>query len=327
MKKFHSILLVGLCMLFLTSTSNAQINVTGGQTAQQLAEILAGPNITVTNAVLIGGGVASGSFAGTNSDIGFDSGVILSTGNITEASGPNNAANVGANLNNAGTAEMTALAGVNTFDAITLEFDFEVQSSTIQFNYVFASEEYPEFAPPNNSGFNDVFAFYISGPGITGQENIALVPNSTSAVAINNINPVTNSQYYFDNAGGNDVQFDGFTTILEASRGNLTPCQVYRLRLVIADAGDGVYSSAVFLQENSLIQGTVNVQTQTINADDIAFSYAGSDYLFVYYNKSVSNVHVHWALWRVWDLHGIELIYPYVKVLMSQQYMDTTVLG
>ena len=257
-------------MLFLTSTSNAQINVTGGQTAQQLAEILAGPNITVTNAVLIGGGVASGSFAGTNSDIGFDSGVILSTGNITEASGPNNAANVGANLNNAGTAEMTALAGVNTFDAITLEFDFEVQSSTIQFNYVFASEEYPEFAPPNNSGFNDVFAFYISGPGITGQENIALVPNSTSAVAINNINPVTNSQYYFDNAGGNDVQFDGFTTILEASRGNLTPCQVYRLRLVIADAGDGVYSSAVFLQENSLIQGTVNVQTQTINADDIA---------------------------------------------------------
>ena len=249
---------------------NAQITVTGGQTAQQLAEILAGPNITVTNAILTGGGVASGSFAGTNSDIGFDSGVLLSTGNITEAPGPNNAGNVGANLNNPGTAEMTALAGVNTFDAITLEFDFEVQSSTIQFNYVFASEEYPEYAPPNNAGFNDVFAFYISGPGITGQENIALVPNSTSAVAINNINPVTNSQYYIDNTGGNDIQYDGFTTILEASRGNLTPCQVYRLRLVIADAGDGVWSSAVFLQENSLIQGTVNVQTQTINADDIA---------------------------------------------------------
>ena len=64
---------------------------------------------------------------------------------------------------------MTALAGVNTFDAVTLEFDFEVQSSFIQFNYVFASEEYPEYAPPNNVGFNDVFAFFISGVTLDGK--------------------------------------------------------------------------------------------------------------------------------------------------------------
>lgn len=254
----------------LSSVSFSQINVTGGLTAQQLAEILAGPNITVTNAVLTGGGTASGSFAGTSSDIGFDSGVILSSGNINEAPGPNSATDAGADLGTAGTTQMTALAGVNTQDAITLEFDFEVQSSLIQFNYVFASEEYPEYAPPNNTGFNDVFAFYISGPGVTGEENIALVPNSTSPVAINNINPITNSQYYIDNVGGADIEFDGFTTILEAKRSNLTPCEVYHLKLVIADAGDGIYSSAVFLQENSLIQGTVNVQTQTINSDDIA---------------------------------------------------------
>lgn len=248
----------------------AQISVTGGLTGQQLAELLAGPNITVTNAVLTGGAVASGSFSGTNSDIGFNSGVILSTGNVNSSPGPNSTGNSGQNLSQSGTAQMTTLAGANTYDAITLEFDFEVQSSTIQFNYVFASEEYPEYAPPNNSSYNDVFAFYISGPGITGEENIALVPNSSNAVAINNINPVTNSQYYIDNTGGQDVQFDGFTTVLEAKRSNLTPCEVYHLKLVIADAGDAVYNSAVFLQENSLIQGTVDVQTQTINADDIA---------------------------------------------------------
>lgn len=264
----HSALLLGATLLGFQS--NSQIAVTGGYTAQQLANILAGPNITVTNAVLTGGAVARGSFSGTNVDIGFDSGVILSSGNINEAPGPNGAGNVGANLGQPGTAQMTTLAGVNTFDAITLEFDFEVQSTSIQFNYVFASEEYPEYAPPNNSSFNDVFAFYISGPGVTGQENIALVPNSTSPVSINNINPVTNSQYYINNTGGQDIQFDGYTTVLEAKRNNLIACQVYHLKLVICDAGDGVYSSAVFLQENSLVQGLVDVQTQTINSDDIA---------------------------------------------------------
>ena len=278
---FHSALSV--CLIFLLGTTlYGQINVTGGQTAQQLAEYLAGPNITVTNAVLSEGNtvlgtgassVAAGQFTGTNSDIGFDSGVILSSGNVTEAPGPNNTASAGANLNNSGTAQMTGIAGATTYDAITLEFDFEVQSSFIQFNYVFASEEYPEFAPPNNSSYNDVFAFFISGLGITGEENIALVPNSTNPVSINNINgdPANpNNIYYNDNAGGQDIQFDGYTTILQAQRGNLTPCETYHLKLVISDAGDGVYSSAVFLQENSLIQGIVDVQTQTINGDNIA---------------------------------------------------------
>lgn len=265
----NSALLFG-ALVFFGADVTAQITTTGGQTAQQLAEILAGPNITVTNAVLTGAGTASGSFAGTNSDVGFDSGVILSSGNINEAPGPNGAGNTGADLGTGSTAQMDGLAGVATQDAITLEFDFEVQSDVIQFNYVFASEEYPEYAPPNSSAYNDVFAFYISGLGITGEENIALVPNSTSPVAINNINPITNSQYYNDNTGGTDIEYDGYTTILEAKRSNLTPCEVYHLKLVICDAGDGIYSSAVFLQENSLIQGIVDVQTQTVNADDIA---------------------------------------------------------
>ena len=268
----------------LGTTLYGQINVTGGQTAQQLAEYLAGPNITVTNAVLSEGNtvlsgaassVAAGQFTGTNTSFGFDSGVILSSGNtVNEAPGPNNTASAGSNLNNSGTTQMDNIAGATTFDAITLEFDFLVESSFIQFNYVFASEEYPEFAPPNNSSFNDVFGFFISGLGITGEENIALVPLTTNPVSINNINgdPANpNNIYYNDNPSGQgDIQYDGYTTVLEASRGNLTPCEVYHLKLVISDAGDGVYSSAVFLQENSLIQGIVDVQTQTVNGDNIA---------------------------------------------------------
>lgn len=255
-------------VLFL-STGFSQISTTVSANAQQLAEQLAGPNVTVTNATLTGSGQASGSFTGT-SNLDVDSGVILCTGNTGDADGANNSASIGADLGTAGTAQMDALAGVATEDAITLQFDFEVQSEFIQFDYIFASEEYPEFAPPNNSGYNDVFAFYISGAGITGEENIALVPGTSNAVAINNINPVTNNQYYVDNDAGTTVQFDGFTTLLTAKKEGLTPCTVYTLKLVIADAGDGLYSSAVFLKENSLIQGVVDVQTQTVNADNIA---------------------------------------------------------
>ena len=130
MKRLCYRLLATGAFLLLGTSLNAQINLTGGQTAQQLAEYLAGPNITVTNAVLSEGNTAlpaggtsnaAGQFTGTNSDIGFDSGVILSSGNsVNEAAGPNSSNSTGANLGNSGTAQMTALAGANTFDAITL---------------------------------------------------------------------------------------------------------------------------------------------------------------------------------------------------------------
>ena len=269
MKKITQFLFfIGL--LLFPFTGNSQLTVNNAQTATQLAQILAGPNVTVSNAVLTGGNTASGSFNGVNSNLGMNSGVILSTGDIANAPGPNNSAGGGDNLGQGGTTETDALAGTSTFDAITLEFDFDVQSDFIQFQYIFASEEYPEYAPPNNSSYNDVFAFYISGPGITGQENIALVPGTTNPVTINNINAITNNQYYIDNAGGTTVQYDAWTTVLTAEKQGLTPCNTYHMKLIIADAGDAVWNSAVFLLENSFIQGVVDINTQTVNGDNIA---------------------------------------------------------
>lgn len=266
MRYFLSFLLAS----FLYGHLGAQITVSTTPTAQQLAELLAGSNLVVSNATLTGSNLARGSFANGSSVLGMTSGVILSTGRVSTAPGPNAAANTSNNLGVAGTAQMTTLAGAQTYDAITLEFDFTVQSDFIQFNYVFASEEYPEYAPPNNSSFNDVFAFFISGPGITGEENIALIPNTSTPVAINNINAVTNNQFYIDNTGGQEVSFDAYTTLLTARREGLTPCSTYHLKLVIADAGDEDYNSAVLLQENSLVQGIVDVNTNTINSDNIA---------------------------------------------------------
>ncbi|MFN5846618.1 MAG: choice-of-anchor L domain-containing protein, partial [Flavobacteriia bacterium] len=269
MNKLSNVLILIASALF-SFVSYSQIAVTGGLTAQQMAELMAGTNITVSNAVISGPSSGYGSFTSPGG-FPFSSGVILTNGLLTQTVGPNNDPNTSSNLGGPGTTEMTALGGAGSSDVVTLEFDFVLQSSTFQFQYIFASEEYPEFAPPNNPSFNDVFAFYISGPGITGQENIALIPGTPNPVSIDNVNAVTYPQYYVDNTGGQAVQFDGYTTPLTALRTGLTPCQTYHLRMVIADIQTANKNSAVFLKENSFVQETVlGAEAQTVNADGVA---------------------------------------------------------
>ena len=261
MKRF----LLALCLLG-SIQSFAQLTVQGGFTAQQLAENLAGPGLTVTNATLIGSVTSRGTFQSVNTGLGVNSGVILTTGRIVEAVGP--AVNDASNDNGRpGDAALNNLAGIQTYDAAVLQFDFVVETDNIQFNFVFASEEYPEFV---GAGYNDVFAFFISGPGITGNQNIALVPGTTTPVSIDNINTGSYWQYYVDNASNTQVRFDAFTTRLTARKTGLIPCETYTLSLRIADAGDGVLDSGVFLEENSLVQGTVSATTNTASGDSIA---------------------------------------------------------
>ncbi len=259
-----------ICALFFVNTLlNAQLIVSGGFTAQQLASHIAGPNITVYNATITGAPISDGKFntGTTSTNLGMQSGIVLTTGSRMGVVGPNG--NTGESTGNAmpGDAQLTGVAGVQTYDACVLQFQFDVQSESIEFNYVFGSDEYPEYV---NAGFNDVFAFYISGPGITGWENIALVPNTTTPVTIDNINDGSYWQYYVNNDNGTTVQYDGFTRSLVAKKTGLIPCQTYTLRLAIADAGDDVIDSGVFLEEGSLKQGTISAITQTANADSVA---------------------------------------------------------
>ncbi|MEM9023126.1 MAG: choice-of-anchor L domain-containing protein, partial [Bacteroidota bacterium] len=169
-----------------------------------------------------------------------------------------------------GDSDLVTLAGVNTNDAAILFFDFIPSSDTVKFNYVFASEEYPEFV---NQGVNDVFGFFISGPGINGPfannaENIALIPGTVTPVSIDDVNPGLNSQFYVSNganANGSgdtinnpDVQYDGFTVVLQAVA-EVVPCDTYNIRLAIADGGDFVWDSGVFLEAGSFTSGQVLV--------------------------------------------------------------------
>ena len=134
-----------------------------------------------------GSPAAIGSFTATGTNLGINQGVVMTTGTILNngsgPQGPNNQAGAGIDNGAGGSGILTNLInGSQTYNASILEFDFIPYSDTVKFKYVFGSDEYPEFAPPNNSGYNDVFGFFISGPGITGMQNIAKLPNNGSIV-------------------------------------------------------------------------------------------------------------------------------------------------
>ena len=241
---------------------------------------IAGGCFDVSNARTRGSFGAIGTFSNGESSIGIDNGIILSTGSVLNASGPNTATNFTTNFNNgasdADLAQIIDNALIPIRDVAILEFDFTPTADQVQFKYVFASEEYCDFV---NSDYNDIFGFFISGPGISGPftnnaENIALVPGSSDYVAINNINHLSNANSYIDNIPANHSQlgncpggypntdgvalglceYDGFTKVLRASA-NVIPCQTYHIKLVIGDITDGQYDSAVFLEANSFEAG------------------------------------------------------------------------
>lgn len=244
--------------------SFAQLTVNGTLTPQELVQtILIGNGVSASNITYTGAPVAIGMFNSSNSNVGFNTGILLTTGTIANAIGPNNSGNTGTDNFRPGDSDLNTLVTVTTQDAAVLEFDFVPASDTLRFNYVFASEEYIEWV---NSSFNDVFGFFISGPGISGPfsnnaMNIALIPGTTTPVSINNVNHLQNTNYFINNSTppppATAIQYDGFTTPLTAQA--IVQCgETYHIKLAIADAGDGTYDSGVFLEAGSF--GTSGVQ-------------------------------------------------------------------
>lgn len=217
-----------------------------------------------------------------------EDGIILATGNISNALGPNAYIDRSSNFHDSnGDADLAQLATGAIKDVVGIEFDFIPLDSFIEFTYVFASEEYCEFV---GSAFNDVFGFFISGPGINGSfsnngENVAFVPGTTQYVSVNTINHSHNNDYYIDNlnqAGAdrcnvpfvnqpnvNRIEYDGFTTPLSALL-KLYPCETYHIKMVIGDVKDHFYDSAVFLKAGSFnLGGQVRVSTDAVAENEI----------------------------------------------------------
>lgn len=230
-----------------------------------LAQALVGPGVTVSNASFSGHQQAGGQFVGGLSDgLGFDAGVVLSSGRIADASGPNDSDSTTTVFGSAGDANLDSLiSGFLTEDAAVLEFDFEATAGTVSFQYIFGSEEYNEYV---NSSYNDVFGFFLDGV------NVALIPGTSTPVSINNVNNGSNSQFYHSNDPSDGaptpytIEADGFTTIFQASAS--VSSGSHHIKLAIADAGDAAYDSWVFLAGGSFVSGEADLQLTKSDAPD-----------------------------------------------------------
>lgn len=274
-----------LILLFVATTIvHAQIAITTSNDATVLAQKIVGQGVTILNPVYRGNAVSAGLFKDLTGTIGLDSGIALTTGRALTTSstassgvGINGAANLrpGFANNSPSDPDLNNLISGNGArqDACVLEFDFIPQGDSIKVKFVFASEEYPTY---NCTQYNDVFGFLISGPGINGLQNIALIPNTNIPVSINSINngipggggnigicrnlgagaPFTN--LYVDNSRSNYVTYNGLTVILTATA-IVQPCQTYHIKLAIQDVIDGLYDSAVFLEASSFSSNGISL--------------------------------------------------------------------
>jgi uncharacterized repeat protein (TIGR01451 family) len=208
-----------------------------------------------------------GGFTNSNNLFPLNSGFLMTTGNSNGAVGPNNATsftnNTPATSNVGSDANLSVIANGTVTNGVVLEFDFIAVGDSISFNYIFGSEEYPEFSP---STFNDVFGFFLWGPTINGPYvlngypnggvNIATLLDGTP-VSINNVGDANNSQYYVFNESsssltyGDAIQYDGTTMVMTAGY-NVICGEVYHIKMAISNVGDQSYDSGVFLKANSL---------------------------------------------------------------------------
>lgn len=261
---------------------------------QMVQEILIGGGVITSNIEYTGNNVSRGKFWGGPGNIGIEEGIILTSGNVNKAPGPNNAGNAGFDAGEPGDSDLNAISGTSTFDACILEFDFIPQSTVVSFKYVFGSEEYHEYV----NQFNDAFGFFISGPGITGpysnnSKNIALVPLTNIPVSINTINcgnpyncgtSCTNCQFFVNNTQ-QFTQYDAFTKVLTAWA-NVIPCETYHIKLAIGDGVDHIYDSGCFLQKNSF--SSVGIASEVVfTQPDFNFAIEGCNDFEINFQLSI----------------------------------------
>ena len=255
-------------------------------------------NITSpNNSSVAGEGYESyASFDATNANFPFTDGIVLANKEVTGI--PDGTGDSGSNPPWDGDPDLEPLIQEpgNTNNATVIEFDFIPFVDEISFDYLLASNEWPNFV----CSFADTFAFILSGPGISnvnsynhdanpntpdvqldlGGLNIATIPGTNIPVSPVNIHlndncgagtlgefavPQLFDQTFSDNGS---TEFTGQTEPL-AVNADVIPGETYQIKLVIADRGDSILDSAVFIEGSSFDIGEVDLGPDiTLGSDE-----------------------------------------------------------
>ncbi|WP_297767599.1 Hint domain-containing protein [uncultured Roseovarius sp.] len=249
----------------------SKLPVNGNASAMDMAETIFGDGVTVVSASYTGDARSSGIYSNGDSIAPgvtpSDSGVILSTGRASDftnsaSNGPpwawwlNNDANQNDNTstNTSGVNNdpaFNAVVGAPTFDAAFIDADFIPTGDVMSMQFVFASEEYPEFT---TSQFQDSVGVWVNG---------SFVPISVGSgdTAPNNINDESNANLFVDNTESDfNSEMDGFTLTMSLTI-PVNPGEVNSIRIGIADVNDANYDSNLLIAADS-------VQTTLVAMDD-----------------------------------------------------------
>lgn len=242
--------------------SFCQLIIGGTNPIDFVNQTLSSNNVFVSNYLYQGYNGAICYFAANTPNMPFTSGILMTTGNVTNAPGPNNSTNTSMGNGFGGYSPLSNLVATSTYDAAVLSFDATPFGDTLSIEYIFASEEYPEYV---GSQFTDITGIFISGPGIPGNPNIARLPNG-DLIGVNYINngnpggtngsgpsPAVNPGYFVNNVtfATNALQYDGMTVPLIAKVA-VIPTETYRVTIAIADCGDSNFDSGLFIKEGGI---------------------------------------------------------------------------
>lgn len=241
------------CLLFFTFglCTLAQLKVDIYPTEEfMITQMLMGDSSTnIWNVQFKGTQGARGIFYSENTVMPISEGLLISSGSVKSVIGPNKGPGYSTSNRSKGDLRLQTLAHIKTYDATSISFEFEAKNNLIRFNYVFASEEYPEYV---GSTFNDVFAFFLTDLENGDTKNLAVIPNTDLPITVNNINHKQHKNFYLPNSPDpkKQIEFDGMTQPLIAYS-EVIPGKKYQIQIVIADAGDDAFDSGVFLEGKS----------------------------------------------------------------------------
>ena len=230
-------------------------------TAMQMANSIFGNGVTVTSASYSGQNNSSAIYSNGDAVAGNvtpgDTGVILSTGSATRFTNNSSQSNLSSQTssNTSGAsndADFNAIAGTSTHDASFMVVDFTPTEDTMTMQFVFSSDEYPEYT---NSIYNDMVGVWINGTHVP-------LSIANSGTTINSVNQTDNINLYNDNTSDQfNTEMDGFTVTMTLT----IPVNVgttNTIKIGIADVSDSSYDSNLLIAADSM-------QTQLIAEQDL----------------------------------------------------------
>lgn len=261
------------------------MTVDGTLTAQQLVDdiLVSGSTCVETANHVIVTGTDFGSFNGvgafdaTGTNFPFQSGIVLTSGDLNGVPGPNLDLNSDGDSGWPGDADLELYTtATSTNNASYIEFDFTPNVTELNFDFIMASEEYEEGF---ECTFSDAFAFILTDQATGDVQNLAVLPGTNIPIEVTNIRPevigqcpAVNeeffAQYNFEPvanpnvttvpAAEADIDYNGQTVVLTAS-GTVIPGNTYTIKMVVADESDSAWDMAVFLNAGSFNIGNVDI--------------------------------------------------------------------